>query len=63
MIWNAAYYISDQYTNYYKAFEIYAGYINTLEFMILFSYPSSIVIMRDYSNCSKNSCYIPAAVA
>ena len=61
MIWNAAYYISDQYTNYYKDFEIYAGYINTLDIMILFSYPSSIVIMRDY--CSKNSCYIPAAVA
>ena len=40
--------IPDQYPNYYKALEIYTGYFNSLDNMILLSYPSSIVIMRDY---------------
>ena len=40
--------IPDQYPNYYKALEIYTGYFNSLDIMILFSYPSSVVIMRDY---------------
>ena len=40
--------IPDQYPNYYKALEIYTGYFNSLDNMILLSYPSSIVITRDY---------------
>ena len=40
--------ISDQYPNYYKAIEIYTGYFDSLDIMILLSYPSSIVITRDY---------------
>ena len=41
--------IPDQYPNNYKTLEIYTGYFDSLDIMILFSYPSSIVIMRDYS--------------
>ena len=37
----------EQNPNYYKALEIYTGYIDSLDIMILFSYPISIVIMRD----------------
>ena len=40
--------IPDQYPNYYK--EIYTGNFDSLDIMILFSYPSSIVITRDYCN-------------
>ena len=40
--------ILDQYSNYYKALEIYTGYFNSLDIMIVFSYPSSIVITRAY---------------
>ena len=40
--------IPDQYPNYYKALDIHTGYFDSLDIMILFSYPSSIVIMRDY---------------
>ena len=40
--------IPDQYPNYYKVLEIYTGYFNSLDIMIRFSYPSSIVITRDY---------------
>ena len=40
--------ILDQYPNYYKVLEIYTGYFDSLDIMILFSYPSSIVIRRDY---------------
>ena len=40
--------ISDQYPNHYKALEIYTGYFDSLDIMILFSYPGSIVITRDY---------------
>ena len=47
IIRNAAYYDTDQYPNYYKVLEIYTGYFDSLDIMILFSYPSSIVIMRD----------------
>ena len=39
--------IPDQYPNYYKALEIYTGYFDSLD-IILFSYPSSIVIMRGF---------------
>ena len=38
----------DQYPNYYKALEIYTEYFDSLDIKILFSYPSSIVIARDY---------------
>ena len=44
-----------EYPNYYKAEEIYTGYFNSLDIMILLSYPSSIVITRDY--CSLNVFY------
>ena len=40
--------IPDQYPNYYKVLGIYTGYFDSLDIMIHFSYPSSIVIMRDY---------------
>ena len=40
--------IPDPYPNYYKALEIYTGYFDSLDIMILFSYPSSIVITGDY---------------
>ena len=40
--------IPDQYPNYYKVLEIYTAYFDSLDIMILFSYPSSIVITRDY---------------
>ena len=40
--------IPDQYPNYYKALEIYTGYFDSLDIMILFSYPSGIVVTRDY---------------
>ena len=33
--------------SYYKALEIYTGYFDVLD-ILLFSYPSSTVIMRDY---------------
>ena len=36
----------DQYLNYYKALEIHTGYFDNLDG--IFSYPSSIVITRDY---------------
>ena len=39
----------NQYPKYYKAFEIHTGYFDSLDIMILLSYPSSIVIMRDYN--------------
>ena len=39
--------ISDQYPNYYKALEVYTGYFDSLDIVILFSYLSSIVITRD----------------
>ena len=42
--------IPDQYPNYYKALQIYTGYFDSLDIMILFSYPSSIIIARDYCN-------------
>ena len=47
----------DQYPNYYKVLEIFNGCFHSLDIMILFSYPSSIVIMKDY--CMKN-CYCEA---
>ena len=40
--------IPDEYPNYYKVLEIYTGYFDSLVIMILFSYPSSIAIKRDY---------------
>ena len=40
--------IPDQYANYYKVSEIYTGYFDSLDIMILFSYPSSIIITGDY---------------
>ena len=42
--------ISDQYPifMYYKVLEIYIEYFDSLDIMVLFSYPSSIVITRDY---------------
>ena len=41
--------IPDLYPNYYKASEIYTGYFDSLDNMIVLSYPSSIVIItRDY---------------
>ena len=40
--------IPDQYPNYYKALEIHTGYFDSLNNMILLSYPTSIVIKRDY---------------
>ena len=42
--------ISDQYPNYYKAFEIYTEYFDSLYITIFFFYPSSIVITRDLSS-------------
>ena len=33
--------IPDQYPNYYKILEIYTGYFDSLDIMILFSYPST----------------------
>ena len=39
--------VPDQYPSNYKALEIYTGYFDSLDNMILLSYPSSIVIMRD----------------
>ena len=45
--------IPDQYPNYYKALEIYTGYFDSLDNMILFSYPSSILVTRDY--CSSGN--------
>ena len=39
--------IPDQYPNYHKVLEIYPGYFDSLD-IILFSYPSSIIITRDY---------------
>ena len=38
----------DQYPNYYKALQIYSGYFDSLDNMILLPYPSSIAITRDY---------------
>ena len=40
--------IPDQYPKYYKALESCTGYFDSLDIMILLSYPSSIVITRDY---------------
>ena len=40
--------IPDQYPVYHNAVEIYNRYFDNLDIMILFSYPSSIVITRDY---------------
>ena len=39
--------IPDQYPNDHKALEIYTGYFDSLDIMIFFAYPSSIVITRD----------------
>ena len=37
--------------NYYKALEIYTGWFDTLDIIdLLFSYPSSIIITKDYCN-------------
>ena len=47
--------IPDQYPNYYKALEIYTGYFDSLDKMILFSYPRSIIITRDYCTVSEQS--------
>ena len=44
--------IPDQYPNYYKALEIYAGYFDILGIMILISYPSSIINTRDSGTCA-----------
>ena len=46
--------IHDQYTNYYKVLEIYPGYFDSLDIVILFSYPSSIVVTRDYCSLFPN---------
>ena len=35
--------IPDQYPNYYKALEIYTGYFDSLDIVILFSYSSSVI--------------------
>ena len=43
--------VPDQYPNYYKVLENYTGYFDSLDIMILISYPSSIVITRDYCMC------------
>ena len=40
--------IPDQYCNDYKALQIYTGYFDSLGIMILSSYPSSIIVTRDY---------------
>ena len=40
--------IPDKYHNHYKALEIYTGYFDSLDIMILFPYPSNVVITRDY---------------
>ena len=48
--------IRDQYPNCYKVLEIYTGYFDSLDIMILFSYPSSIVITRDYCICFCANC-------
>ena len=40
--------ISDQYPNNYKALKIYTEYFDSLDNMILLSYPTSIVITREY---------------
>ena len=40
--------IPDQYPNYYKVLEIHTGYFDSLDTVILFPYPNSIVIPRDY---------------
>ena len=57
--------IPDRYPNYYKALEIYTGYFDSLDNMMLLSYPSSILIMsnnycitiplKDWSKCIKFS--------
>ena len=49
--------ISDQYPNCYKAVEVYNGYFDSLDIMILFSYPSSIVITRDYCRFTTNAAH------
>ena len=46
--------ISAQYPNYCKAEEVDTGYFDSLDILILFSYLSSIVIMRDYCIVGKN---------
>ena len=46
--------IPDQYPNYYKALEIYTEYFDP-DIMILFPYPSSIVITSDYCICNMHA--------
>ena len=54
--------IPDQFPNYCKVLEIYTGYFDSMDIMILFfSYPSSIVITRDYCVVKVNQqeqCYV-----
>ena len=38
----------DQYPNYNKALQIYTGCFDSLDIRLLFSYPSSIIVTRDY---------------
>ena len=40
--------IPDQYPNYYKALEIYTGYFNSLDIMILLKKSLQYRLMRDY---------------
>ena len=40
--------IPDQYPNYYNVLEIYSVCFDSLDIKMCFSYPSSIVITRDY---------------
>ena len=47
IIRSAAYYDIRSISNCYKALEIYTGYFDSLDIMILFSYPSSVIITRD----------------
>ena len=44
--------ISDQYPNYCNALKICTGYFDSLDIMILFLYPSCIVITRDFCTVS-----------
>ena len=46
--------IPDHYLNHYKAVEIYTGYFDGLDIMILFPYPSSIAITSDYCTYIKH---------
>ena len=48
IIRNAAYYDTVSISQLQKASEIYTGYFDSLDTMILLSYPISIIITRDY---------------